>query len=65
MTILSSMKEHERGNLCFLNIPARSLDRIRERREDTEFEFFLYVVTGNVKKRAPGQLLLVDLERFE
>jgi len=65
MTILSSVKEYERGNLCLLKIPAGSLNMVRERSENTEFKFFLYVVTWNVKKRAPGQLLLVDLERLE
>jgi len=65
MTILSSVKEYERENLRFLKIPARSLDGVRKGSENTEFKFFLYVVAGNVEKRAPGQLLLVDLERLE
>ena len=65
MTILSSVKMHERENLCFLKVPARSLDRVRERSKNTEFKFFPYVVTGNVEKGAPSQLLLVDLEWLE
>jgi len=65
MTILSSVKEHERGSFCFLKVPTRSLYRVSERSENTEFEFFLDVITGNIEERTPGQLLLVDLERLE
>jgi len=65
MTILSSAKEYERGNSRNLKIHARSLDRVRERSENTEFELFLDVVTGDVKERASSQLPLVNLGRLE
>ena len=61
--IFSSAKKYKRRNLYFLEVLTRSLDRVRERSKNTEFELFLDVVTGNMQECAPGQLLLVDLGR--
>ena len=63
IVIFSSAKKYKRRNLYFLEVLTRSLDRVRERSKNTEFELFLDIVTGNMQECAPGQLLLVDLGR--
>jgi hypothetical protein len=65
MTIFSSVEEYKRRDFYFVKAPTRSFDRVCERSKYTEFELFLDVITGDIQKRAPSQLHLVDLERFE